>query len=175
VSEQTLNLYWTTAQDGSTQMDSSYIRHNDYSTIFNFSLLYSVLLCSTYHCSILFCSTLFYTPLHNLNDQNKVAAIPCSVTDSRRVEAHLVFRQNSHKVLQNNLPPNYLAESTERITLIVASIREVCVCFWLNSWELNVCQLSLSLLSDECVVVWNLHFIFHRSDWHHAQWSLQRG
>ena len=170
-----LNMYWTTAQNGSTQMNLCFIHHNDHSTQFNSSQLYSVLLCNTYYCSILFCSTLFYTPLQHLNDHNRVTAVPCGVTDSRRVEAHFVFRQNSHKVLQNNLSPNYFAESTKKNTFIKALVRRVCVYFWLNSWEFYACQLLMRVMSDECVVVRNLHFIFHRSDWHHAQWSLQRG
>ena len=108
------------------------------STLLYPTLLYSTLLYSTLLYYVLYCSAIIFTPLifsaqlhstQHLNDHNKVTAIPCGVTDSRRVEAHLVFRQNSHEVLQNNLPPNYFTISTEKNTFIKALIRKVCVCF----------------------------------------------
>lgn len=157
-----LNLYWTTVQNGSIQMDSCHIHHNanfsllstvlfkTYSTLLSFALPYHDLSCSS-----TLNTTLFYCALQHSNNHNRVTVIPCSVTDSWRIEAHLVFRQNSHKVLQNNLPPNYLAESTEKYTFIIALMRGISICIWLNSWELYACQLLLSLLSNECVVVWD--------------------
>jgi hypothetical protein len=92
------------------------------------ALLYSALLNNVLYCSVtIFTPQIFSAQLRStqhLNYHNKVTAVPCGVTDSRRIEAHLVFRQNSHKVLQNNLPPYYLAESTKKNTFIKALIRK---------------------------------------------------